>query len=33
MMESFVNEGLVIYDNLTDEVVITEKGKEFSKSA
>ena len=32
MMESFVNEGLANYDNSNDEVVITEKGKEFNKS-
>ncbi len=29
MMESFVNEELATYDNSTDEVVITDKGKEF----
>ena len=29
MMECFVNEGLATYDNSTDEVVITDKGKEF----
>ncbi len=29
MMESFVNEGLATYNNSTDEVVITDKGKEF----
>ena len=29
MMESFVNEGLATYDNSTDKVVITDKGKEF----
>jgi len=31
IMESFVNEGLATYDNSTDEVAITDKGKEFSK--
>ena len=31
MMESFVNEDLATYDNSTDEVCITEKGKEFIK--
>ena len=29
MMESFVNEDLVIYDNSSDEVILTDKGKEF----
>ncbi len=29
MMESYVNEDLVTYDNSTDEVLITQKGKEF----
>ncbi len=31
MMESFVNEELVIYDNAIDEVIITDKGREFIK--
>ena len=29
MMEGFVNEDLVIYDNDSDEVILTNKGKEF----
>jgi hypothetical protein len=31
MMESFVSEGLATYDNSTDEVLITDKGREFIK--
>ena len=29
MMESFVNEGLAIFDEATQDVLITDKGKEF----
>jgi hypothetical protein len=29
MMESFVNEGLAIYDSSTGDVVLTDKGKGF----
>ena len=31
MMESFVNEGLVTFDDATQDVLITDKGKEFIK--
>ena len=31
MMESFVNEGLAIFDDATQDVLITDKGKEFIK--
>ncbi len=31
MMESFVNESLATFDNATEDVIITDKGKEFIK--
>jgi hypothetical protein len=31
MMESYVNEGLVTFDEANSEVLITDKGKEFIK--